>query len=36
MPWVKELSRDYLKELSDSMPRRIQKMLAVKGDTTSY
>jgi hypothetical protein len=25
MPWVKDLSRVYLKKLSNSMPRRIQK-----------
>jgi transposase len=36
MLWVKGLPRDYLKKLSDSMPRRIQKVLAVKGDATSY
>jgi hypothetical protein len=36
MPWVKDLSRDYLKKLSNLMPRRIQKVLDEKEDTTSY
>jgi hypothetical protein len=35
MLWVNDLSRDYLKKLS-YMPRRIQKMLVVKGYATSY
>jgi hypothetical protein len=36
MLWAKDLSRDYLKKLSHLMPRRIQKVLDVKGDATSY
>ncbi len=34
--WTTGLTRDYLKSLSDSMPRRIQQVLAVKGDSTGY
>jgi hypothetical protein len=31
-----DISRDNLKNLNDSMPKRIQKVLAVKGDATSW
>jgi hypothetical protein len=31
-----DLSKEYLKSLSDSIPRRIQQVLAEKGDATSY
>jgi transposase len=34
--WTTDMSRTYLKNLSESMPRRIQKVLAVKGEATSY
>ncbi len=33
MLWTTGLSKEYLKGLSDSMPRSIQQVLAVKGDT---
>jgi hypothetical protein len=36
MIWVKGLSRDYLKKLTDLMPRMIQKVLVVNGDATSF
>jgi hypothetical protein len=31
-----ELSRDYLKNLSNSMPTRLQMVIAAKGDMTKY
>lgn len=34
--WTLDLSKEYLKNLSDSMPRRIQQVLGVKGDATGY
>jgi hypothetical protein len=34
--WTTDISRVYLNNLSESMPRQIQKVLAVQGDTTSY
>jgi hypothetical protein len=34
--WTTGLSKEYLKSLSDSMPRKIQQMLAVKGDRIGY
>ncbi len=34
--WTCDLSRDYLKNLSDSMPRRIQEVLKAKGDASKY
>jgi hypothetical protein len=34
--WACDLSRDYLKNLSDSMPRRIQEMLKAKGDASKH
>jgi hypothetical protein len=36
MLWAKDLSRDYLKKLSDLIPRRIQKVTDLKGDAASY
>ncbi len=36
MLWTTGLSKEYLKGLSDSMPRRIQQVLAVKGDAIGY
>jgi hypothetical protein len=34
--WTTDLSKEYLKSLSDFMPRRIQQVLAVKGDAIDY
>jgi transposase len=34
--WTTGLSKEYLKNLSDSMPSRIKKVLAVKGDNIGY
>jgi hypothetical protein len=34
--WTTDLSKEYLYILSDSMPRRIRQVLAVKGDSISY
>lgn len=34
--WVRDLSLDYWKKLSDSMPRRLQLVIASKGDMTKY
>jgi transposase len=34
--WVTELTPEYLKKLSDSMPDRLKGVLAAKGDTTKY
>jgi hypothetical protein len=31
-----ELSRDYIKKLSDNMPARLQMVIAAKGDMTKY
>jgi transposase len=36
MLWVTGLSKEYLRNLSDSMPQRIKQVLAVKGDSTGY
>jgi hypothetical protein len=33
--WTTDISRDYPRNPSDSMPRRIQNVLAVKRDATS-
>jgi muramidase (phage lysozyme) len=35
MFWTSDISRDNLKNHSDSMPKTIQKVLAVKGDATN-
>jgi hypothetical protein len=34
--WITGLSREYLKTLSDSMPRRIHSVLKAKGEATKY
>jgi hypothetical protein len=34
--WTTDLSKKYLKSLSNSMPRRIWKVLTVKGDSIGY
>jgi hypothetical protein len=34
--WTMGFSREYLKTLSDSLPRRIQSVLEVKGEATKY
>jgi hypothetical protein len=34
--WTTNMSRTYLKNLSESMPMRTQKVLAVNGQATSY
>ncbi len=34
--WTTDLSKEYLKSLSYSMPRRIRQVLAVKGDSIGY
>ncbi len=34
--WTMELSRDYIKKLSDNMPARLQMVIAAKGDMTKY
>jgi hypothetical protein len=34
--WTTDLSKEYLKSLSNSMPRRIRQVLAVKGDSIGY
>jgi hypothetical protein len=36
MLWTTGLSKEYLKGLSDSIPRRIQQVLAVRGDAIGY
>ncbi len=36
MLWTCNLSRQFFKNLSDSMPRRIQQVLAAKGEATKY
>jgi transposase len=33
---VNDLTPEYLKKLSDSMPDRLKAMIAAKGDTTKY
>jgi transposase len=34
--WLKDMTRDYFKELSASMPRRLQMMIDQKGEMTKY
>ncbi len=34
--WTMDLSRDYLRALSDSMPDRLKQVIAAKGDMTKY
>jgi hypothetical protein len=34
--WTMELSRDYIKKLSNNMPARLQMVIAAKGDMTKY
>jgi transposase len=34
--WISELTPEYLKKLSDSMPDRLKAVIAAKGDTTKY
>jgi hypothetical protein len=34
--WVTELTDEYLKKLSDSIPERLKAVFAAKGDTTKY
>ena len=34
--WINDLSRDYFKKLRDSMPGRLEKVIAAKGDMTKY
>ncbi len=34
--WINELTPEYLKKLSDSMPDRLKAVIAAKGDTTKY
>jgi hypothetical protein len=34
--WTTDLSKEYLKSLSDSMPRKIRQVLAVKADRIGY
>jgi hypothetical protein len=34
--WVNDLTPEYLKKLSDSMPDRLKAVIATKGDTTKY
>jgi transposase len=36
MLWTTKISREYFKKLSDSMPTRIKKVLAAKGECTKY
>jgi hypothetical protein len=36
IPWTINLSKEYLKSLSNSMPRRIRQVLAVKGASIGY
>ncbi len=36
MLWTCNLSRQFFKNLSDSMPRRIQLVQAAKGEATRY
>jgi transposase len=34
--WTSSISREYFKKLSDSMPSRIQQVIAPKGEATKY
>jgi hypothetical protein len=34
--WVSDLTPEYLKKLSDSLPNRLKAVIAAKGDTTKY
>jgi transposase len=34
--WVNDLSPEYLKKPSDSLPDRLKAVIATKGDTTKY
>ena len=34
--WLKDMTRDYFKELSASMPRRLQMVIDQKGEMTKY
>jgi transposase len=34
--WISSISREYFKKLSDSMPSRIQQVIAAKGEATKY
>jgi hypothetical protein len=34
--WINDLTPEYLKKLSDSMPDRLKAVIATKGDTTKY
>jgi hypothetical protein len=34
--WTQDMSREYLKTLSDSMPNRIKAVIDAKGDMTKY
>ena len=34
--WINDLSRDYFRKLSNSMPGRLEKVIAAKGDMTKY
>jgi hypothetical protein len=34
--WTEELKPEYLKNLSDSMPKRLEMVIAAKGDMTKY
>ena len=34
--WIEDLKPDYLKKLSDSMPKRLEMVIAAKGDMTKY
>lgn len=36
MLWTMELSREYLRSLSDSMPARLKLVIAARGDMTKY
>ena len=36
MLWVTDISQEYLKNLSDSMPGRLKMVIAAKGDMTKY
>jgi hypothetical protein len=34
--WTANICQEYFKKLSDSMPTRIRKVIAAKGETTKY
>jgi hypothetical protein len=34
--WVTDITIEYLRKLSDSMPDRLKAVIASKGDTTKY